>query len=450
MCTPTSQRFPVTIPASTSAIGRSARAIRASMASSSAAYAPPASIAGRVARRSPRSAATSRFTAPPRRRMRVDSAPANVASRTRFPDLPTGMPLTTLPHARCDSSPTVSWSATACQGWPVDSVTRSVTSLACSCANSAQDRSSIARAGRAHTARLLLTATDLPLSEVAFAAGFASIRQFNDTMRAVYERTPGELRRGAPARPSAAADGAELGSATTPITLRLPARQPFDGRGLMRFFADHAITGIETGTESSFTRALRLPGGVATVHLELDGDAGVTCTAHLAELRDLAPLVSRMRRLFDLDADSVAIDTALSADPVLAPSVAAHPGIRLPGSVDAEETLFRTLFGQQVSVAAARTVLGRIAAELSGRARTVPDRGADRRTRRRRAARTGEAGGQHPRCRRSACRRHPRARRGHAGGRTDRAAHRDARHRPVDRRLRGDAGAGCPGCAARR
>ncbi len=140
----------------------------------------------------------------------------------------------------------------------------------------------------------------------------------------------------------------------------------------MRFFADHAISGIENGDDTSYSRALRLPGGTATVQLELDGETGITCTAQLSELRDLAPLVARIRRLFDLDADSVAIDTALSADPVLAPSVAAHPGVRLPGSVDAEETLFRTLFGQQVSVAAARTVLGRIAAELSDEAGLFP------------------------------------------------------------------------------
>ncbi len=234
----------------------------------------------------------------------------------------------------------------------------------------------IARATRAQTARLLLTATALPLTEVAFAAGFASVRQFNDTMRSVYERTPGELRRlspgVAPETTGAAAGSATVGDTPTPITLRLPTRKPFDGRGLMRFFADHAITGIETGDEQSFSRVLRLPGGTATVHLELDGDSGITCTARLAELTDLAPLVARMRRLFDLDADSVAIDTALAADPVLAVSVARHPGVRLPGSVDAEETLFRTLFGQQPSVAAARTVLGRIAAELSGQAGLFP------------------------------------------------------------------------------
>lgn len=132
----------------------------------------------------------------------------------------------------------------------------------------------------------------------------------------------------------------------------------------MRFFADHAVPGLESGDGTSFERALRLPGGIARVRLELDGDSALTCTAQLERIGDVATLVARLRRLFDLDADSVAIDVALGADEVLAPLVSATPGIRLPGSVDADEALFRTLVGQQISVAAARTVLGTITREL--------------------------------------------------------------------------------------
>jgi AraC family transcriptional regulator of adaptative response / DNA-3-methyladenine glycosylase II len=131
----------------------------------------------------------------------------------------------------------------------------------------------------------------------------------------------------------------------------------------MRFFADHAVAGLETGDDTTFERAMRLPGGIAQVRLTLEGDA-VSCAARLESIADVATLVSRVRRLFDLDADSVAIDGALAADPVLAPLVGAVPGIRLPGTVDADEALFRTLVGQQISVAAARTVLGTITTEL--------------------------------------------------------------------------------------
>ncbi len=219
----------------------------------------------------------------------------------------------------------------------------------------------LARAHRAQAARTLLSATALSVSDVAFAAGFSSIRQFNDTIQAVYETTPSQLRtlarRGGSAHP-------HLGNERpSTLTLKLPTRAPFDGPGLMTFFAHHAVDGIETATESSLERALRLPGGVATVRLQLI-DQGIVCTAQLATISDVAPLVSRVRRLFDLDADSHAIDRALASDPALAASVARVPGMRLPGSVDTEETLFRTLIGQQISVAAARTVHARVAREL--------------------------------------------------------------------------------------
>lgn len=217
----------------------------------------------------------------------------------------------------------------------------------------------LSRAHRAQTARTLLVGTDLPIADVAFAAGFSSIRQFNETIQGIFETTPTLLRQ----------RGHRPGIRPTPgdstsISLRLPARAPFDGPGLMRFFAGHAIPGVETGDAESFSRLVRLPHGIATIDLRLEGLAAVRVTASLTNIADLSTLVSRVRRLLDLDADSVAIDAALSTDPALAASVAANPGIRLPGSLDAEEALFRTMIGQQISVAAARTVLGRLASEL--------------------------------------------------------------------------------------
>ena len=212
----------------------------------------------------------------------------------------------------------------------------------------------LARAHRAQTARSLLAATDLPVTDIAFAAGFGSLRQFHDTIAAVYRATPTELRtlarRGTPAPDTGGA-----------LTLRLPARAPFDAAGLFRFFADHAIRGFEEGDESRFARPLRLPGGTATIEVRPAPTPGVLLTARLAALSDLPALSARVRRMFDLDADSVAIDTHLARDADLAPLVAAVPGIRIAGSASGEEALFRTLVGQQISVAAARTVLGRIA-----------------------------------------------------------------------------------------
>jgi AraC family transcriptional regulator, regulatory protein of adaptative response / DNA-3-methyladenine glycosylase II len=229
----------------------------------------------------------------------------------------------------------------------------------------------LARAHRAQTARTLLVGTDLSIADVAFAAGFSSIRQFNDTVQAVYEMTPSEIR-GKWAKHGFATHAAvqratqpTTGTQPTTLSLRLPARAPFDGAGLMRFLADHAVAGLETASAERFERPVRLPHGIGHVSIELDpSGTGIRCTARLDSVADVSTLVARVRRLFDLDADSFAIDEALSADGTLAPLVAAVPGIRLPGSLDAEETLFRTLIGQQISVAAARTVLGRLTAEL--------------------------------------------------------------------------------------
>ncbi len=217
----------------------------------------------------------------------------------------------------------------------------------------------LARAHRAQTARALLASTGLPIVDVAFAAGFASVRQFNDTIRAVYDRTPSQLR--ARARPEA--PSAHGGSAPA-LTLRLPARTPFDAAGVFRFLADHAVPGLEEGDEGRFARRVRLPAGVARVEILPDMRPGVIVRARVEAIADVAPLVARVRRLFDLDADSAAIDDALGADPALAPLVRAVPGIRIPGSLDAEEALFRTLIGQQISRGAARTVLARLTAEL--------------------------------------------------------------------------------------
>lgn len=217
----------------------------------------------------------------------------------------------------------------------------------------------LARAHRAQTARTLLTSTDLPVSDVAFAAGFASIRQFNDTVREVFSLTPTQLR--ARRRRSEHPRDAAAGS----IALSLPVREPFDARGLMAWLAVRAVPGVEVGTAVRYERAVRLPSGPAWFAVEPGPDAAsarVRLTARLTALSDLPTLIARVRRLLDLDADPVGIDSALAANPALAPRVAAVPGIRLPGAVDPEEMVFRALWGQQVSVAAARTHLGRLVA----------------------------------------------------------------------------------------
>ncbi|ROP38458.1 AlkA N-terminal domain-containing protein [Saccharothrix texasensis] len=189
----------------------------------------------------------------------------------------------------------------------------------------------LARAHRAHSARLLIETTDLSFADIAFAAGFASVRQFNDTIRTVFATTPSAM------RSTRAASGA-----AGRITLRLPYRPPFDAEGLLAYFRAHAIAGVEHVTDRCYARSLRLPHGQATVRLE-PAAGHVSCSLRLTDLRDLGSAVSRVRRLLDLDADPVAVDDFLSADPALRPSVVARPGVRLPGSVDGAETLLRAL-----------------------------------------------------------------------------------------------------------
>ncbi|GAA2748555.1 AlkA N-terminal domain-containing protein [Kitasatospora cinereorecta] len=225
----------------------------------------------------------------------------------------------------------------------------------------------LARAQRAQTARLLLQTTELPVTEVAFAAGFASVRQFNDTVREVYDRTPSGLRteRTAGRRPAAPAGG---------LSLRLAYRGALDSDHLLDFLALRAVPGVEEvipGTRPgvrTYRRTLALPYGHGIAEVDGLGVADrptrgwLDCRLVLADLRDLTTAVHRLRALFDLDADPDAVDGRLGADPVFAAQVLARPGLRSPGHVDPHELAVRAVLGQQVTVAAARTLAGRLAA----------------------------------------------------------------------------------------
>jgi AraC family transcriptional regulator of adaptative response / DNA-3-methyladenine glycosylase II len=216
----------------------------------------------------------------------------------------------------------------------------------------------LARARRAQTARILVETTDLGFADIAFAAGFASVRQFNDTVREVYAATPTELRGRRRVRAGA------VGT----VTMRLGVRTPFAGRALLAFLRDHAVPGVETAGDGWFARTLDLPHGAGTVRLDLDdvteagGTGFVRATFRLADLRDTSAAVERARRLVDADCDPCAVGDAFAGDPVVGPLTRRHPGLRVPGSVDGAELAVRTVVGQQVSVAGAQTVLGRIVA----------------------------------------------------------------------------------------
>ncbi|MFE0339307.1 DNA-3-methyladenine glycosylase 2 family protein [Streptomyces sp. NPDC058955] len=202
------------------------------------------------------------------------------------------------------------------------------------------------RAQRAHTARLLLQTTALPVTEVAFAAGFSSIRQFNDTIRAVYARTPTELRAETPGAPGP--------KEAAGVPLRLAYRGPYAAREVFDLLAAEALPGVEEVTgppgDRTYRRTLRLPYGPGVVVVgERAPGRWLEARLHLAELRDLTTAVHRLRRLLDLDADPYAVAERLGADPRLAAAVAARPGVRSPGAADPEEYALRTVLGPEES-----------------------------------------------------------------------------------------------------
>ena len=257
----------------------------------------------------------------------------------------------------------------------------------------------LARAQRAQTARLLVETTDLPMAEVAFAAGFASIRAFNDTVREVFALSPSELRTrasrtshtsrasrgdrsgrdgrpgaphtpgaprtpGAPHTPGTARTLGGSGGSGGPgtpgvISLRLPFRAPLTPDNLFGHLAATAVPGVEEWRDGAYRRTLSLPYGHGIVALAPRPDH-IACRLSLTDPRDLTLAISSCRRMLDLDADPVAVDEQLRADPSLAPLVDKAPGRRVPRTADAAEFAVRAVLGQQVSTAAARTHAARL------------------------------------------------------------------------------------------
>lgn len=221
----------------------------------------------------------------------------------------------------------------------------------------------LARAQRAQTARVLIETTALPMGDIAFAAGFSSIRQFNATIMEVFDTAPTRLREQAAHRPRNAA--VPSGDSCV-IRLRLPYRPPIDSVRLIGFLAARAIPGVEEVSGQEYRRAISLPNGPGILSIRpvpADGrhPAYIECGLELSDLRDVTAAVQRCRRLLDLDADPEAVTAHLAADPLLGRLAAACPGRRAPGTVDGDELAFRAVLGQQVSVAAARTLGGRLA-----------------------------------------------------------------------------------------
>lgn len=218
----------------------------------------------------------------------------------------------------------------------------------------------LARTRRVHMARLLLSSTSLSVTQVAMASGFSSLRQFNDTLHTVLGMAPRELRR------QQSPDTDEGPQGLTRIAVRLPYRPPFAGPALFRFLKTRVVPGVEGCTDSVYRRVLGLPHGIGIAQVTLPPEPARPDSPHLLlevwlrDIRDLAPAVHRMRRLFDLDTDPEAVYTVLADDSAIGRWVRAQPGLRAPGHVDPHELAFRAVIGQQISVTAANTVAGQI------------------------------------------------------------------------------------------
>jgi len=211
----------------------------------------------------------------------------------------------------------------------------------------------VASTKRAHFARKLLEESALPMTEVAHGSGFGSLRRFNDAIRAAFHATPTELRRRSGAR-DVRGDQAEL-------LLRLPYRAPFAYDELLAYLARRAIPGVEHVRDGTYARSIDVAGRPARLEVRRAGDdRHLLLSAWGVRGADLFSMVTRVRRLFDLDADPLLIDAHLARDRRLARAVRARPGLRVAGAWDAFELAVRTILGQQVSVAGATTMSGRL------------------------------------------------------------------------------------------
>lgn len=210
-------------------------------------------------------------------------------------------------------------------------------------------------------AKKLLNETQLPISQIAFASGFGSIRRFNAAFKKIYGKTPSAFRH--PIKSNRIG-----GKALFRCKLTLSYRPPFDWQGMLGFFQSRAIPGVESVENGVYHRTIRInetTGMISVAHA--DKDNALLLTTALSDSRDLMPLVERVRRMFDLDANMMAIHKVFAADPVLKEVVRKQPGLRLPGAWDPFEVAVRAVVGQQISVKGARTVIGRIAAKAGPR-----------------------------------------------------------------------------------
>lgn len=209
----------------------------------------------------------------------------------------------------------------------------------------------VAQTRRVLLAKQLINETALPMAEVALAAGFGSVRRFNETFQRLYRRPPSALRR------RAGEDGEPHA-----VRLKLRYRAPYDWDALLAFLAYRAIPGVEAVEGDRYARAITLGPDAGTLAVSPAGGDQLAVEIRFPRLAALPRILARVRRVFDLAADPMGINAHLGEDPLLAPLVAARPGLRVPGAWDGFELAVRAILGQQITVAAARRLAGKLVA----------------------------------------------------------------------------------------
>ena len=212
---------------------------------------------------------------------------------------------------------------------------------------------SVAQTRRVLLAKQLLHETQLPMTQVALAAGFGSVRRFNETFQSLYRRPPATLRRASRDR---------LVGATEALRLQLSYRPPYDWDAILAFLRARAIPGVEAVSGDRYARTISLGDARGVFTVERGTANRLTAVLHFPNLRSLPAIIARIRRVFDLAADPLAIGTHLALDERLAPLVAARPGLRVPGAWDGFELAVRAILGQQISVVAASKLAGKLVA----------------------------------------------------------------------------------------
>jgi AraC family transcriptional regulator of adaptative response / DNA-3-methyladenine glycosylase II len=213
----------------------------------------------------------------------------------------------------------------------------------------------VAQTRRLHFAKRLIDESDLPMTQIALAAGFGSLRRFNDAFQKAYRRPPRQLRRERREPP--------VRGAGEEVSLALSYRPPYDWNHLRDFLALRATPGVERVDDQSYARLIRTDAGHAVIQVQpLKGKDALQLRVRGAPSAALFQIATAARRVFDLSADPALLVAGLETDPLLRPLVRRRPGIRIPGTWDAFECAVRAVLGQQVTVAAARTLAGRLVA----------------------------------------------------------------------------------------